>query len=65
MRTVAYVFGGIVILSVASVPFQLSIDAIEKKAYGFTALLMSFALFIGVYGIYLLMESIHTYILDK
>ena len=65
MRTIAYISGGMVILSVATVPFQLSIDAMEKEAYGLMILLMFFALFTGVYGIYLLQECGRNYILDK
>jgi hypothetical protein len=63
MRTIAYIWrNGDTKVTVFS---NCPIDAMEKEAYGLMILLMFFALFTGVYGIYLLQECGRNYILDK
>ena len=57
MRQVAYLLEGILILLVATVPFQLSVDALSINAYGMAIILLFFTLMTGMCGAYLLQES--------
>jgi len=57
MRQVAYLLEGILILLVATVPFQLSVDALSINAYGMAIILLFFTLITGLCGAYLLKES--------
>jgi len=57
MRQVAYLLEGILILLVATVPFQLSVDALRMNAFSMAIILLFFTLFTGLCGAYLLKES--------
>jgi hypothetical protein len=64
IRKVAYIFEGIVLLLLSTVPFQLSLNAYKKNAYGLMIILMFFALIAGLCGTYLLKESGRSNITD-
>ena len=57
MRQVAYLLEGILILLVATVPFQLSVDAFRMNAFSMSIILLFFTLMTGMCGAYLLQES--------
>ncbi len=57
MRKVANILEGIVLMLLSTVPFQLSICAYGKNAYGLMIILMFLALITVVLGVSLLKES--------
>ena len=57
MKRVANILEGIVLLLITAMPFQLSLSAYRKNAYGLMLILIFFALVTLVFGAYLIKEG--------
>lgn len=57
MKRFANILEGIAFLLISTIPFQLSLSAYRKNAYGLMLILIFFTLVTGVFGAYLVKEG--------